>query len=179
VTAGYILIRAQKYDEAIVQLRHVVDVDRNFHLAHSSLRDAYEYKHMFLEAIEENEAAAVAGGRPAQQARKEAVILRKAYKNKGEAGYWRARVQLAQEHMREGKVINYDESLYRMATFYAHLGDVDSAVSFLQQALEQRDIALAYIRTSPEFRELRSDPRIVDIMRQMGFSEEPRLDRTG
>ena len=169
VTAGYILIRAQKYDEAIVQLRHVVDVDRNFHLAHSSLRDAYEYKHMFLEAIEENGAAAMAGGRPAQQARKEAVILRKAYKNEGEAGYWRVRVQLAEEHMRQGKVINYDESLYRMATFYAHLGDVDSAVSFLQQALEQRDIALVYIRTSPEFRELRSDPRIVDIMRQVGF----------
>ena len=98
-------------------------------------------------------------------------MLREAYKKDGEAGYWRARVHVAQQHTREGRVINYDESRYRIASFYAHLGDVDSAVPFLQEALEQRDIALAYVRTAPEFQAFRSDPRIVDIMRQMGFSQ--------
>jgi serine/threonine protein kinase/tetratricopeptide (TPR) repeat protein len=170
VTAGQILIRAQKYDEAIVQLRNVIDVDRNFQLAHSSLRDAYEYKHMFLEAIFENEAAALAGDCPAEQAHGAAATLREAYRKDGEAGYWRARVQLALQHTREGRVINYDESRYRIASFYAHLGDVDSAVPLLQEALEQRDIALAYVSTAPEFQVLRSDPRIMDIMQQLGFS---------
>jgi serine/threonine protein kinase/tetratricopeptide (TPR) repeat protein len=170
VTAGQILIRAQKYDEAIVQLCNVIDVDRNFQLAHSSLRDAYEYKHMFLEAISENEAAALAGDCPAEQAQWAAAMLREAYRKDGEAGYWRARVQLALQHTREGRVINYDESRYRIASFYAHLGDVDSAVPLLQEALEQRDIALAYVSTAPEFQVLRSDPRIMDIMQQLGFS---------
>ena len=171
VTAGQILIHAQKYDEAIAQLRNVIDVDRNFQLAHSSLRDAYEYKQMFLEAIAENEAAALAGDYPTEQVHRAATMLREAYKKDGEAGYWRARVHVAQQHTREGRVINYDESRYRIASFYAHLGDVDSAVPFLQEALEQRDIALAYVRTAPEFQAFRSDPRIVDIMRQMGFSQ--------
>ncbi len=172
VTAGQILIRAQKYDQAIAQLRYVIDVDRNFPLAHSSLRDAYEYKHMFLEAIAENEAAAVAGGYPLEQTQQAAAKLREAYTNGGEAGYWRARVQLAEQHLREGRVINYDESPYRIATFYAHLGDADSVVQFLQKTLERRDIALAYVRTAPEFQPLRSDPRIVKILRHMGLPQE-------
>jgi serine/threonine protein kinase/tetratricopeptide (TPR) repeat protein len=169
VTAGQILIHAQKYDEAIAQLRNVVDEDRNFQLAHSSLRDAYEYKHMFPEAIAENEAAALAGGYPAEQAHRTAAMLLEAYRKDDEAGYWHTRVQLAQQHACEGRVINYDECRYRIASFYAHLGDVDSAVPFLQEALEQREIGLVYVRTAPEFQSLRSDPRIVEIMRQMGF----------
>jgi serine/threonine protein kinase/tetratricopeptide (TPR) repeat protein len=169
VTAGQILIHARKYDEAIDQLRNVVDQDRNFQLAHSSLRDAYEYKHMFPEAIAENEAAALAGGYPEEQAQRTVALLREAYGKDDEAGYWRARVQLAQQHISEGRVINYDECRYRIASFYAHLGDVDSAVPFLREALEQREIALVYVRTAPEFQSFRTDPRIVEIMRQMGF----------
>jgi serine/threonine protein kinase len=169
VTAGQILTHAQKYDEAIAQLRNVLDEDRNFQLAHSSLRDVYEYKHMFPEAIAENEAAALAGGYPAEQAHQTAAMLLEAYRRDAEAGYWRARVQLAQQHTCEGRVINYDECRYRIASFYAHLGDVDSAVPFLQESLEQREIALVYVRTAPEFQSLRSDPRIVEIMRQMGY----------
>ncbi len=34
-------------------------MERNFLVAHALLRDAYEYKHMFPEAIAENEAAIV------------------------------------------------------------------------------------------------------------------------
>ena len=169
VTAGQILIHAQKYDEAISQLRNVVDQDKDFQLAHSSLRDAYEYKQMFLEAIAENEAAALAGGYPVERAHRTAAMLREAYEKDDEAGYWRARVQLAQQNAREGWVINYDECRYRIASFYAHLGDVDSSVPYLQQALEQREIALAYVRTAPEFQPFRSDPRVLEIMRQMGF----------
>jgi TolB-like protein/Flp pilus assembly protein TadD len=167
VTAGEILILAQKYDLAVAQLRSVIDMERNFLVAHALLRDAYEYKHMFPEAIAENEAAIVAEGYPAEQARQAAAMVRDAYSKGGEAGYWRARVQLAEQHMRKGGVINYDESPYRIASFYAHLGDADSVVRFLEQTLERHDISLAYVRTAPEFQALRSDPRIVKIMRQI------------
>jgi len=171
VTAGYILMLTQKYDQAVAQFRNAIAADGNFFIAHSSLRDAYEYKHMFLDAIAENEATAVAEGYPKDQAEVAAGMLRESYVKGGEAGYWRARVQLAEQHMREGRVINYDESPYKMASFYAHLGDADSAVKFLQETLERRDIALAYVRTAPEFQALRSDPRIVKIMGQMGLPQ--------
>jgi serine/threonine protein kinase/tetratricopeptide (TPR) repeat protein len=169
VTAGHILTRAGKYDEAIAVLRDVIEQDSNFQLAHSSLRDAYEYKHMFLEAIAANEAADVAGGRPLDRARQAAAMLSEAFRKSDEAGYWRARIQLVEEHAREGSVFNYDECRFRIASFYAHLGELDSAVPFLREALEQREIALVYVRTAPEFQPFRSDARIVDIMRQMGF----------
>jgi hypothetical protein len=39
----------------------------------------------------------------------------------------------------------------------------------LRQSLEQRDIALTFVRSAPEFQSLRSDPRVTSIMRQAGF----------
>ena len=169
VTAAQILIQAQKYDEAIEQLRNVMEEDRNFQLAHSSLRDAYEYKRMFPEAIGENEAAALTGGYSVEEARRIAAVLREGYAKGGESGYWRARAQLALQHAKEGSVFNFDECKFRIASFYAHLGDLDAAVPFLREALEHREIALVYVRTAPEFEPFRADPRVVGIMRQMGF----------
>ena len=171
VTAGEILVRAGKYDQAIAQLGKALDLDKNFPLTHSVLRDAYEYKRMFLEAIAENEAAAVGQGAPADQAKRVAAILREAHASGGEEGYWHARVQQAVQNTREGKSTNYDESPPRIASFYARLGDTDSAVQWLQKALEQRNIGLAYVRTAPEFQALRSDPRVVKIVRQMRLPE--------
>ena len=170
-TAGQILIYAQKYDEAIEELRNVVEEDRSFQVAHSLLRDAYEYKHMFPEAIAENEAAALTGGYSVEEARRIAATLREAYAKDKEPGYWRARAQLAVQHTQQGSVINFDECKYRIASFYAHLGDVEAAVHFLREALEHREIALVYVRTAPEFQTLRADPRVVGIMRQMGFPQ--------
>jgi eukaryotic-like serine/threonine-protein kinase len=171
MTAGEILVRAGKYDQAIAQLGKGLDMDKQFPLTHSALRDAYEYKHMFLEAIAENEAAAVGQGAPADQAKRVAAILREAYTSGGEEGYWHARVQQAAQNTRGGKSTNYDESPPRIASFYARLGDADSAVQWLQKALEQRNIGLAYVRTAPEFQALRSDPRVVKILRQMRLPE--------
>jgi len=169
VTAGDILIRAQRYDQAIAQLRKATDLNKNFPWTHSVLRDVSEYKGMFLEAIAENEAAMVAQGDPADNAKRVAASLREAYTKSGQDGYWRARVQRAEQDIREGKVVNYDESPYRIASFYAHLGDTDSVVQWLQKALEQRSIGLAYVRTAPEFQAFHSDPRVVKIMKQMGL----------
>ena len=171
VTVGHILILAGKYDEAIVQLRKTIELDKGFPLTHQVLRDAYEYNHMFPEAIAENEAAAVTQGDSAERASRAAAILREAYTSSGEIGYWRARLQRAEQNMNKGTATNYDESPWRIASFYAHVGDADSAVQWLRKALEQRDIALAFVQTAPEFRSLRSDPRIMSIMRQAGFRQ--------
>jgi eukaryotic-like serine/threonine-protein kinase len=169
VNAGQILMVAGRYDEAIVQLRETIDLDKGFPLTHRVLRDVYEYKHMFPEAIAENETAAVAQGDPAEQASGVAAGLREAYASGGERGYWRARLRRAEQNIKEGKAMNYDESPLRIASLYAHIGDSDSAVRWLRQALEQRDIALTFVRSAPEFQSLRSDPRVTSIMRQAGF----------
>jgi hypothetical protein len=43
-------------------------------------------------------------------------------------------------------------------------------VQWLQKALQQRNIGLAYVRTAPEFQALRSDPRILEILAQARLS---------
>jgi len=169
VTAGHILILAGKYDEAIVQLRKTIELDKGFSLSHQVLRDAYEYNQMFPEAIAENEAAAAAQGEPAERASRATAILLEAYTSGGERGYWRARLRRAEQNVKEGTAMNYDDSPWRIASFYAHVGDADSAVQWLRKAFEQRDIALAFVQTTPEFQFLRADPRVMNIMRQAGF----------
>jgi len=171
VTAGDILTRAGKYDGAIDQLRKALDLQKNYPLTHQALRDAYEYKGMYQEAIAESETAAVTQGESAEEASREAATLREAYSRDGEKGYWRARVERAEEDARKGKIINYDESPYNIARFYARLGNADAAVKWLRKALEGREIALAYVRTAPEFQSLQSDPRVRKILEQAGFSQ--------
>jgi len=170
VAAGVILIRAQKYDQAIVELRKAIDLDEDFLIAYYELRHAYEYKSMFPEAITESEAAAVAQGVPTERAARDAAVLRQAYADRGERGYWNACVRQAQENISSGKAANLAESSVRMASLYARLGDADSSVQWLEKALEQRNIELAYVRTAPEFQALLSDPRVLKILRQAGLS---------
>jgi tetratricopeptide (TPR) repeat protein len=169
VSAGHILLRAGRYDQAIVQLRKTIELDKNFPLTYRVLRDAYEYKHLFQEAIAEDEVAAVTQGDSLEQARRASGILREAYTSTGERGYWQARLQRAEQKLHEGTSINYDESPWRIASLYAHLGDRHSVEQWLQKALEQRDVAIAFVSTAPEFEALRSDRRIMETMRQAGF----------
>ena len=170
LTAGDILVHARRYDQAIEQLHKTMELEKNFWLAHSDLRDAYEYKGMFKEAIVEIEASRAAQGDSPEQARREADLLRAAYRKGGERGYWRARLENAGQKIKSGKATSFDEAPYRMASFYVRLGDVDCAVDWLEKALERRDIGLVYVRTAPEFEGLLSDPRIVKILQQAGFT---------
>ena len=171
VTAGDIFIRAGKYDEAIEQLRKAIDLQKNYSITHRVLRDAYEYKGMFPKAIAEGEAAAVTQGESANEASRETAILRQALSRDGEKGYWRARLERAEQDISKGKTINYDESPYNMARLNARVGNADAAVEWLRKALKVRDIALAYVRTAPEFQILRSDPRVRKILQEAGFSD--------
>lgn len=50
---------------------------------------------------------------------------------------------------------------------YAHAGQEEQAIEWLEQAYEQRDPSLPFFEV-PEFTNLRSDPRVRDLMRRVG-----------
>jgi len=55
------------------------------------------------------------------------------------------------------------------AMVFASLGEVDSAMGLLQQAVDGEYPHLEYLSTHPFFNEIRSDARFRDLLRQIGF----------
>lgn len=57
---------------------------------------------------------------------------------------------------------------YWAALRYAHAGDDEKAIAWLERAYEQHDPSTAFLRM-PEFDTLHSDPRVRELMRRLGI----------
>ena len=51
------------------------------------------------------------------------------------------------------------------------LGNRDEAFRWLEEAYENRVQGLVYLKVNPEFDSLRSDPRLADLARRIGFAQ--------
>jgi hypothetical protein len=68
-------------------------------------------------------------------------------------------------------------SPYKIAQFYADLGDKNQAFRCLNAAYQQHDILLVDLRTDPQFDSLRSDPRYAELLRRIGLSASTKTRR--
>jgi len=57
-----------------------------------------------------------------------------------------------------------------VARVYVGLGETGQAFAWLERAYEERSDHLVFVRVDPAWRDLRSDPRLVDIMRRVGLA---------
>ena len=57
------------------------------------------------------------------------------------------------------------------ANAYLGLGDKDRALTYLEQAYEEQDPALFYLKVVPFYDPLRSEPRFQDLLRRVNLSE--------
>jgi len=62
-------------------------------------------------------------------------------------------------------------SPYGVAMIYAGLGDKEQTLAWLEKAHQQRFWQMVFLKVEPELDDLRSDPRFVDLMRRVGFSQ--------
>jgi serine/threonine-protein kinase len=56
-----------------------------------------------------------------------------------------------------------------MASVYAAAGDKEQAFAMLQQACQERDVHLTYLKSLPQLESLHSDPRYHDLLRRIGL----------
>jgi len=61
-------------------------------------------------------------------------------------------------------------SPYYLATAHAALGEVDLAFSRLEEAFAERSHAMTFLTTDPNLDDLRSDPRLADLIRRVGLA---------
>jgi tetratricopeptide (TPR) repeat protein len=90
--------------------------------------------------------------------------LQAALAARGPAGYWRLTIELMETSRRKGPV-----QPFGIAIAYAHLGDRARALTWLEQAVEERDPSAVYIKVEPVFASLRTEPRFEQMVRAAGI----------
>jgi eukaryotic-like serine/threonine-protein kinase len=157
---GVVLYYAGHSDEAIRQGLRTVDLDPNFYIAHFNLGLAYKKAGIFDKAIAELERArALSGNNPMPLAALGAV-----YGFSGRKAHAEKVLMELRELSKRGYV-----SPYLLAGVYTGLGEKEQAIEWLEKAYEERDSLLPWIKVSPTFDSLRSDPRFQDLLRCIGL----------
>ena len=147
----------RRYDDALREWENALELDPDFFWARIIPPLAYSQKGMHGEAIERHSKnLASLGGDP-------------------DADIW-----LALFHTRAGRKEQARKILAKargeaapawMAFLQAELGNLDEAFRWLDEAYGLRDSDLLWLKTSPDYDPLRSDPRFQDLLRRMNFPE--------
>ena len=151
---------AGQTDEAFDRLHKIAELNPNFWLGHFLLSKIYIEKGMYAEAITEAELAQTFSGASNYPAALKGYALAKSGK-KAEA---RAIIDELSSRSNERFVPSY-----YFALIYNGLGDTDKAISWLERGLEQRDTMMVFLKVEPKWNNVRSDPRFVEILKQMRF----------
>lgn len=151
---GWIYYLAGKNDEAIEQCKKILDLDPSSFPARRYLGLAYEAKGMYAEAINEFQTGVKLSGSPLMLA-----LLGHAYAASGK----RTEAQQVLKDLEQLQSQRY-VSPYTVAAIYAGLGDHDQAFSWLEKAVEERDIWLMNLKVDPVFAKLRPNRKFSDLL---------------
>lgn len=157
---GFILGVTRHYDLGIEQIRKTLDMDPNFALAHYRFGQILILKGMNKEAIPELEkAVALSGGSP--RATAELALAHAQMGNKKQA------LKLLDDLKQLSK--QRYVSPFNLGLIYGAVGDKNQALEWLEKAHEQRSPSLNLLNLSPAFKNLRSEPRFIELVHNVGL----------
>jgi tetratricopeptide (TPR) repeat protein len=158
--AGDTYTKARQYDLAIDQLRKTIEMDKNFSRAYRFLGNVYIEKEMYTEAIAAYRTADGVAGRGLERTD----ALQQAFAAGGSDGYWKKQLDFLKADSEKGALLDY-----AIASVYARLGDKEQAINWLEKAFRSHDPYLVYLKIDRPFDSLRSDARVVDLMRRVAL----------
>jgi TolB-like protein/DNA-binding winged helix-turn-helix (wHTH) protein/Flp pilus assembly protein TadD len=160
---GELLGFARRYEDAAAQLQSTLKMDPNFLLAHYDLVAIYQYQQKYAEAAEQaHKALELAPGSLWAQG-----LLGGTYALNGQRDQARKVMASIQRspHSRNAAEV--------LATIATGLDNKDAAFHWLQVARDERSGSLILMKIVPCWDPLRSDPRFVTLLHDVG------LDSTG
>ena len=160
-TVGRQLYFSRQYEAAIDQLQKALDMDPNFVPAQHAIESAYAQNGMFKEAVAERQKVLTLSGNPDL-----AAAIGEDYRQSGYPGVLQSWLEGLKEVSKRGYV-----SPYNIAQIYARLGEKDQALAWLEQAYNQRDSKLTYMKIEPAFDEIRSQPRFQQLLHRLAFPQ--------
>lgn len=156
---GWQLIYVGRYDEAIAQLRKVLDTEPDFSSAHMGLWGAYYKKGMYAEALAE---ARKFFGVLHDQEVEDALV-----RGQAEGGYARS-MHLGAEVLATRSRRMHVPAV-RIARLYAHAGDKEEVLRWLQKAYAQRETPLMHLGVAWDWGTMRADPRFQDLQHRVNL----------
>jgi eukaryotic-like serine/threonine-protein kinase len=164
MVAGYVHIFTRQYDEAIVACKKVANENPTFALAHACLRDAYWWKRMYPQVIEESKAfGQLSGDRDESDF---ASALEQGFRLAG----WKGALRKGIETRKVQRKTGYSPA-YGIANMYAELGEKDQAFRWFDTAYQERDLYLLGLKTDFWDDPIRSDPRFAELVRKVGLPQ--------
>jgi DNA-binding winged helix-turn-helix (wHTH) protein/TolB-like protein/Flp pilus assembly protein TadD len=156
------LYLARRYDETIEQSRKTLELDSTSSSSLVYLGQSYAHKGMFAEATAElQKSLEMSNGRAEMKS-----ALGYVYAVSG-------RTNEAQQLINELAGLNRESSFvsYHIAAIHAGLGEKEQALTWLEQAYQERDIFMGVrLKTDPKLDSLRSDPRFQNLLRRVGLT---------
>jgi TolB-like protein/DNA-binding winged helix-turn-helix (wHTH) protein len=149
---GYTLYLAGRYDEAQVELKKALDLHSQAAFAHVSLGEIFIAKRKPEQALAEIEKE------PSEWARLT-----------GQALVYHALGRDQDSNTALADLIGkYNaDSAYQIAQAYAFRGQTDKSFEWLDRAYKQRDGGMTDVKIDPVFKNLRRDPRYVELLKRM------------
>ncbi len=156
---GWQLVYLGRCDEAIDIMQKVAASDPNFSSVHLGLWGAYYKKHMEAQAMQE--AIRFFQLIPDQET---AAALNAGYKQAGYKEGMRRAAEILEKRAKQKYVPGI-----RIARLYAHAGDTDRAILWLQKADEAGESPLCRLAVGWDWDSLRSDPRFQEIVGHQNY----------
>jgi len=157
----------RQYDDGIVKARTAIELYPQVSVFHVLLSNFYSAQGKDRLSAEEILLSEETGGASPERL----AALRAALDSAGPMGLRRKRIELNKKPVARQSMNAYD-----IAIDCAAVGDGDQAIVWLEKALRAHDSKISLIGVEPIFDGIRSDPRFVALLRQMGL-DQPHTSR--
>ena len=154
----------KKYDQALDQLKKVVEMDPGFAPVHSDLGNVYFATGKYDLWIQEIKQAPVMSNQPEYVAIADTI---------GKV-YLRSGVQAAlREWADQEKALSkrqYEDPGF-VGFAYAAAGEKDEAFAWLERGFQEKSETMQYVKLASWLDPVRSDPRYADLLKRMGLPQ--------
>jgi len=157
----FIWLYNKQYDQVIEHAPRAQEMFPDDPALYSLPGDAYQAKGMYTEAVSAYQQELQREGENASVV----AAIGKAFKAGGIRGVWRwqLRRRLSQFHAGKGP------EPVDIASRYSLLGQKDEAIQWINREYALRGQGMLFVRISPDFNNLHSDPRYQELMKRMNF----------
>ena len=164
---GFMLYFARQFDEAIEQLEKTLEMDPDLYPTNWILAQVYAAQGKYDEAHKAHLKTAWSARMSAREP-SWGVAVERAYRENGWKGRWQKCLEFYMEKARaEGSPL----PAFWMAEAYAHVGDKEKTLEWLEKAADERFYRVTFVGVDPLFDPYRSDPRFQDLVRRMGLPQ--------
>jgi tetratricopeptide (TPR) repeat protein len=159
VLIGWRLWLERRYEQAIEHDRKAIELEPNFWMFHLNIALVYEQQGKYSEAM-----AALQKAKSLDDSILVSGMIGRIYAMTGRKGEARKALDELKEQSKHRWVAPSTVALIHLG-----LGERDEAFEWLEKAYESRDEWMVGLKNDPRFDSLRSDPRLQNLIRRMGF----------